>query len=310
MAKKYLGNFLRKLREDHAPPLKQQDVADAISEKSVRKITQGLVAQYETGKVILPDALILKHLAKFFNIGCGKLVFLIALDIVEKYKEDVEFNETEQEQLETWRSVLKHIDPDPGFEDNNFEQEVLRSTRNLSEKLKILDIEALAKWQKHLDPLDEFWVISPIFIDNTNCDILETVLHNISRDHPVKYLYFVNKKDTERGGKFSILRNTLTRLGANLEKPLKHAHVDKLIQPVGIPQEDIGLLQTDIIIANPQSLNPLGYRSIRYDGVPAFGVPISSDELSMIIGQMTDYITNIKEDSNILPITQKRGRNS
>jgi len=296
MRKRYFGGRLRQLREEKAPPLKQKEVADAVS-FSTRKVTQGLIAQYESGKVTLPDASIVVKLADFFEISPGELVFRIALDVIDRYWDDgVVFTTADLERIEILESNLQKIEPIQGL-DGQYEEDVLRSAAGLLEQeVKILDVPALVKWQRGLD-LTEFWVISPNFLDNTNKDVLDAVLFNLGRG--VRYRYFVNENDIEAGGSFDILLTTLVRLGARADKPLSETKVRSLIEAVGIQQWLIGLLQTDIIIAFPRSEEPVGYRSIRYNAIPTFGVPISREELAIVIGQMNAYVKNIEQISKV-----------
>ncbi len=305
---KIFGNYLRELRNKAGKT--QQEVAQQANPDSTKIITQGLLAQYESGNIVLPDASILNVLASNFEVGTGEFVFRIAIDIVDSYNlQGAILSDNEKQKFEIWKeSIFRDGENPPNdilasfSETGSYNKAVLRSTKDFLKLFEVLDIEGLAKWQKDFPDLKEFWVISPSFIDNSNKIIIEAVIDNLNED--VHYFYFVNENDVGKGGKFNILLNTLIRLACNLTTPISEDVVRNLVTPVKIPQNDIGLIQTDIVIANPQSLNAVGYRSIRHNGIPAFGVRIADEELSTIIGQLADYF-DVK-GQNVFHMTSNR----
>lgn len=291
---KRFGEYIRKAREKAG--LKQTQAAEAVSKlMPPKKISQGLVAQYEGGQVILPDATILRSLARIYGIDFSELVFRVALDIVQTYAsaDDGPLASLTLERLNLWEACLNRF-PTVGDVDG-LERDLLASKTSLIATAEILNVKGLADWQRRITPLTDYWVITPKFIDDYEVEIAEAVVHNLNRG--VHYLYFIRKSDAEKGGRFYVLRSTLARLGSNLEKPLKEQTIDKLVRVVEIDEDDLKWINTDIVIANPLSKNPVGFASIRYQEIPQYGFRLGDRDLATIVARMADYARETKGDN-------------
>lgn len=287
----HFGNHLRDLRTTSGKS--QAQLAEDASSGDGRKITQSILAQYESGSVAIPDVNILNQVAKALDVGCGEFIFRVAIDVLENYREaGAKLTQSEEELFATWMAVLTkkastHAD------DENASSAALGSMKTFIRDFEPLDLDDLGKWQKDFRHLKVFWVITPRFVDSANSAIRDAVLCNLGRN--VHYYYFIKEGDAEPGEKFYVFLDTLTFEGQFQSPTISRNQIEKLIHYVNIPRDLAGLMQTDIVIANPRLPDSQGFRSIRSKGAPVYGVRIGEEELARISANYFSYFTNKNE---------------
>jgi transcriptional regulator with XRE-family HTH domain len=302
---KLFGNYLKGLRDSQGKA--QAQLAAEASEKGNKKITQPLLTQLESGSVAQPDPMALNQLAKALDVRVGELVFRIALDLVESYKDSgTDFSKQDDAVLESWKilALRPTNDDGPVLEDRIVSEDeavsVLRSMNEFMRAYELRDIDSLAQWQKDLPDLEVFWVIAPNFVDNSSPNLRDTVLHNIRRG--VHYYYFIREGDADAGGPFYVLLDTLAFLSRQQTPALSRTEIERFVHAVEFPRNVVGLIPSDVVIANPHSPRPVGFRSIRSRGVPVFGVPVGDAELSRLIGNYLSYFRM----ENVFPELEKK----
>jgi transcriptional regulator with XRE-family HTH domain len=294
---KPFGNYLKALRD--ARQESQSQVAAAATKEGSKKITQPLLTQLEKGDGGQPDAQVINQLAKALKVRPGELVFRLALDIIEDYKEKgAELDDQDESILETWRAAAFKEWPqtqETGAADVTamHVDDVAAGMRSMAEFVRendLRDIDSLAQWQKDYPNLEIFWVIAPNFVDSSHPQLRETVLNNVRKK--VHYYYFIKQGDADSGGPFYVLLDTLA-----FESRRDHGHsaltredIEKYVHAVEFfPKDIVGLIPSDVVIANPHSQTPAGFRSIRSGGQAKFGVAIDNEDLSRLIGRYRSY---------------------
>lgn len=276
---KIFHNYLKSLRENKN--LSQSQLADAANGKGDKKVTQSVLVQYEAGNVNLPDPEVLKQIAEVLEVGYGQFALRVAIDQVDTYKSAGDFDAREDTCFNIWQTALElstsQTDGSPG----------LKSWQEFMRDLDLYDLDQLAEWQSNFENLKVFWVIAPGFIDNANPKIRDAVLSNVGKQ--AHYFYFVREGDDEEGGPFYVLKDSLKFLGQQRDEPIPPEYVDDYVHAVTFPKKVAGLLPSDIVVANPQSTDAAGFRSIRRKGVPAFGVPLDEAELSRLCSNYLSY---------------------
>ncbi|MBV9217199.1 MAG: helix-turn-helix transcriptional regulator [Acidobacteria bacterium] len=286
------GTYLRSVRESRNKS--QSEVAVLATAKGTKKITQPFLTQLEKG--LSPDAKTVNQLAKALDVRPGEFLFKLALDLIDEYQQnDVEIDNQDRSILETWEAAaFKDWTPALASDragENVSVDEVAAGMRSMAEFVRendVRDIDSLAQWQKEFPGLEVFWVIAPNFVDSSHPQLRETVLNNIRKG--VHYYYFIKKGDAEKGEAFYQLLNRLAlESRRDNDIALKQEDLEKYIHYVEFPKEIVGLIPSDVVIANPHSDAPVGFRSIRSAGKPKFGVAIDENDLSRIIDRYSSY---------------------
>lgn len=277
---KIFGGYLRQAREEAG--LKQKDVAAKLSKLTHKEISQGVIAQYEGGGIRLPDPKLLKLLARVYKRDYRELMFRAILDIGVKYeKEDTgpasKLTPLRFELLETELTRFPLVGDVEGLEES-----MLRSKIAFLKDAEILDVQGLAEWQTKFENLSEYWVVTPRFVDLDNDNIREAVIFNLRRD--VKYVYFVRATDTDEDGKFLVLKNTLARIAPDIKEKIIH-----LVRSVVIPEAYLKWINTDIVIANPMSKKPIGFSSIRRQGMPLYGIRMTDVDAANLVDRISSF---------------------
>ena len=151
-----------------------------------------------------------------------------------------------------------------------------------------------------MKPLSRMRVVSNA-LNDSGSKILESVIHNMKRD--VQMVYFVQKQDIETGGRFWRLQRTLSNLEAG-----RSDH--DLKPPVAVPvgEDELGWLNTDIIIANPHwQDHAAGFKYIRRGrGGSSYAMRMSSFELGDMIRVLSRYAgQKVTEDAMERVLPQK-----
>lgn len=272
----------------------QKEAADELS-KVGRKVSQGLIAQYETGKIKDPDPAILCLLAKIYKRDYMEMIFHLVRDkygVCESRETDID-----RERWNLWESALKPFGK-TGFVEG-LEVYQLRAKTALVQQ-EILNVEGLAEWEKNYPELEVVWVVASNALNDKGSKILESVIHNMKRE--VQMVYFLQNKDVEAGGRFWQLLRTLSKL--EIDNPRQRS----LKPPVAVPlgEDELSWLNTDIIIANPHwQEHAAGFKYIRRGRAGAsYAMRMSPFELGDMISVLRRYAArkvNPDEMEKVLP---------
>jgi transcriptional regulator with XRE-family HTH domain len=272
------GKYLRDARKAAGIQTQQQAVEEL--EKLGRRVSQALIAQYEAGKVKDPDPTILCLMAKLYKKDYMETVFQLVQDKYGACDENAK-SEVFRERWKLWEAALKPFKSVGRVE--NLEAFQLRAKISLLQQ-EILTVEGLAEWEKNYPDLEVIWIVASNALNDSGSKILESVIHNMKRN--VQMVYFVQKRDIERGGRFWILQRTLNKSDTSL-----YDHTPK--PPVAVPvgEDELGWLNTDIIIANPHwQEHAAGFKYIRRGrGGPSYAMRMSSFELGDMIRVLSRY---------------------
>jgi transcriptional regulator with XRE-family HTH domain len=271
------GEYLKRARLD--AKLTQKEAATRVLVHG-RKASQGLIAQYESGKIADPDPTILNLLARAYNCDYRRLVLHLIRD---KYELADEWSNAGagSELFKLWEAALTPFPEIAGVE--GLEEEQLRAKAALIKEAEILDLEGIAQWQKRIDPLDEYWVVTPKFVDNYNDSIFDALIYNIRRG--VHFYYFVLKSDRAPEGKFALLKKSLQRKVPDLRDLF-----EKQIHGVSIDEKGEKWINADMAIANPRSPQPIGFAGIRRSGLPIYGVRMEQKDVENVVDRLSPYV--------------------
>lgn len=107
------------------------------------------------------------------------------------------------ELAERWRRLKSELDRTPaipsGYRLRLLAEESLavwKSPLNKVER-KLFTVPELARWERHVEPLHEFWVVTPQFLGDNNDEVREIMLYNM-RERDVNYLYFLRSNADAR----------------------------------------------------------------------------------------------------------------
>ncbi len=270
------SEYLKQARLD--AKLTQQQAATKVHDLG-QKASQGLIAQYESGKIADPDPTILKLLARAYNCDYRRLVLHLVRD---KYELDGEWSSpgVNMEVFKLWEAALTPFLKIAGVE--GLEADQLRAKAALIKGAEILDLEGIAEWQKRIDPLHEYWVVTPNFVDNYNESIFNALIYNIRRG--VNFYFFVLKSDKEPEGKFALLKKSLQRRVPDLRD-----NFEKQIYGVSIDEKGPKWINADMAIANPRSPHPIGFAGIRREGMPVYGVRMEPKDVENVVDRLSAY---------------------
>lgn len=276
-----LGAFLRQIRKKTG--LTQNEVAGKLSRRLRRKISQGLVAQLETGRIITPDAGTLTSLAKVYGVDYEEFVFRIALDVIDKYRHESELSEFGKSRLELWEAGLKRFSTVGNVKGLEVDQQ--RAKAVFIEKAEILDLAGCLKWQTSFPHLRELWLVVPDFLDDTDPEIQKATIRHLKDG--VRIHYFVLEGEEEQGGKFWRLQRMLPELDPAITPKMVEEQV------IGFPlnKEQQRWLTTNLIIAHPPPPDEaVGFRILRQEGGQSFAIRMAAMELDKIVRPMTQWV--------------------
>jgi transcriptional regulator with XRE-family HTH domain len=229
----------------------QQDVG---GQHKQRAVSQGLIAQYESGSIGDPDPTILYFLARVYKRDYLELISLL---VREKY--DTGNNWQEGHGCERWAVLratwlqperigeLRDIEGQvisPGV--SGFERDQLLAKAQLIARATVLSVKAMARWEVEAPDVRKFWVIAPEFIADSDPDIREAVARNLLKHPPVEYEYFIHPTNT---GRFLAYKQLLKNHEEILR--VKRLKVDRLIRAYTLDKQALRWLSTDHLVANP-----------------------------------------------------------
>ena len=298
------GDYLRRARQEAG--IRTQHQAAKELERLGRRISQGLIAQYETGKIKTPDPNILCLLAKLYKKDYLELVFHLVKD---KYSVcgDPESVEVTKARWALWEAALqsfKTVGGVPGLEVYQ-----LRAKTSLLQQ-EILNAEGLSIWERNYKDLEVVWIVASNALNDKSSRILDSVIENMKQG--VQMVYFVRGEDIKRGGRFWQLQRTLLARAQAAEMSKEDF---KLPVAVELGEDELGWLNTDLIIANPHwQEHAAGFKYIRRGrGGSSYAVRMSPFELGDIIRLLRTYAANHvpeEEFERVLPYKPNQDRSN
>lgn len=293
---KQFGQYLRSCRVAAGINTQQQAVTEL--QKIGRKVSQALIAQYESGKVRNPDPDILCSLSRLYKKDYLEIVFRL---VKEKYAVCGRDNpELDAERWKLWEASLGAFDRGVG-EVGHLDTYQLQAKTSLM-KQEILSSKGLAIWERNFPDLQLVWIVASDALNDKGSRILESVIHNMQRN--VQMIYFVDNRDIEPGGRFWELERTLLRSSS------APATTVSLRRPIAVPmgEQELGWLNTDLIIANPHWQDEaVGFKYIRRGRrSPSYAIRMSSFELGDMIRVLRRYAARMVPDEmeRVLPEKQ------
>lgn len=251
------------------------------------KASQTLVAQYETGKITLPDPAILRVMAAIYGCSYAEMVILLAFDLLhDKYHlGQNEFrNRLGASYMDFLTSLVQTIEGE--FESEEMKAHQLRASAALFGSTPILDVEGNSEWQKNFPGLEQFWVIVPNFVELTDPNIRQAVVFNLKRG--AKYFYFVAPEDLKPPlGRLWVLKQSLPQLDPEITEKM----VSEQIIEVKLDKHALIWLPVDLVIANPHRAGEAeGFVIIRKRGTPVFSIKMERTDLVRVIDELSRYV--------------------
>lgn len=272
------GTFLKEARIKAG--IKTQREAAVKLTALGRKTSQGLIAQYEAGKIKDPDPSILRLLAEIYGRDYMEVVFHLIRD---KYGPEGRWTDpgVAYERLKLWEATVQ---PASGVDEVEGLDVYQMQAKAVLARETILNVKGLAEWERNIPELEILWVVATDSLNDKSSQILESVVHNMRRG--VQMIYFLRGEDIEEGGRFWELLLKLNQMDLTLggEKPYN--------PPLAVPldKDQLKWLSTDIIIANPHWRDhAAGFRYIRRAQSGAYAIRMRSRELNMTIGHLRRY---------------------
>jgi transcriptional regulator with XRE-family HTH domain len=269
------GTYLREARLKAG--IKTQKEAASRLTALGRKTSQGLLAQYEAGKIKNPDPSVLRFLAEIYGQDYMEVVFHLIRD---KYGPEGGWAEPgiAHERLKLWEASVQPIEPIDGVD--GLEVYQLKAKAALVRET-ILNVKGLAEWERNIPQLEILWIVATDSLNDKGSQILESVVHNMRRG--VQMIYFLREEDIKEGGRFWELQLMLEHMKLRPDdgKPLN--------PPLAVPldRDQLKWLSTDIIIANPHWRDhAAGFRYIRRARVGAYAIRMRNRELNITIGHL------------------------
>ncbi|HKX31221.1 MAG TPA: helix-turn-helix transcriptional regulator [Blastocatellia bacterium] len=291
------GEYLKQSRLN--AKMTQKEAAAQISRLG-HHATQGLIAQYESGRITDPDPAMLLPLATIYNLDYMMVVLQLIRD---KYipKDDLPQSGLIAEQLRLWEAGLKRF-PAVG-EVEGMEERQLRAKALMVSEMEVLDVEGSAEWQKRFPGLHEMWLVAPDFLDAKE-PIRSSVIHNLKRG--VNFVYFVREAEIKKGGKFWLLQRQLASIDDEITAEIVHQQT--LAIPLG--EEELRWIDTDLVIANPLRWGQsVGYTVVRQDGAPKFSVRLATADLEKIVALLMPWISQKPGAERVVPFPDRsKGR--
>ena len=264
----------------------QLQVAKDLESRGL-KVSQTLVAQYEAGKIALPDSHVLEAMADIYNCSYPEISLLVAFDLLrDKYRFGATTFQAESgsSYVDFISALTKKIEDDS--ETAELKTHQLRAAAALFGSTSILDVEGNSEWQKNFPNLEQFWVIVPNFVELTDTKVRKAVVSNLKRG--VKYFYFVAAEDTESPlGRLWVLKQTLPQLDPNITEKM----ISEQIVEVTLDKHALIWLPVDLVIANPHKPSEAaGFVIIRKRGSPVFSIKMERSDLGRVIDELGRYV--------------------
>jgi transcriptional regulator with XRE-family HTH domain len=290
------GDYLRGLRERSSTGTQQQ-IAERITRLGC-PVSQGLIAQYEGGKLSDPDPRILHLLAATYGEDYFRMIDQL---VKEKYDPDGRWS---KEGLTVERRILRdaalrRFDKIGGISNDTTENSdvvrqlerlQLRAKGRLVDEREVLDVEGVLLWLDYLPNLREVWLAIPNFLDPEDPTVRAHVSRNM-RDRGVMYVYFVRPADASQNGR-------LGRLKKKLSAEAGIDNIDNVMKVVPLAEEQlVWLAVTDYVIANPLE-NPKAFQYFRKDEKPDIAIRIEDQSLKQMVDQLYPLLAKLVDEAN------------
>ena len=300
------GKYLSEARS--RAKLTQTEAAEKISNTakgrsgSKKRVSQALLAQYESGKIVVPDSEVVARLADLYKEDIEEFIFRIALDLVHKYsaKQHHNLSELGKQRLNLWQAALRRYKSIGHV--CKLEERQIEAKAALVEGHQLLGINGLAEWERNYKGLEVLWIVAPNFLDDKDHRIREAVIQNIKKG--VRYVYFIPEEETHTGRRFWALHREICAALPDMGGE----EIEKQMISVKLEREEAGWITTNFIIANPH-LNDqaVGFMNVRRKGVPTFAIRMPDIELGKMIGHLTRVATlKDKDIDSVLPHPKPR----
>ncbi len=291
MALTEFGRFLQKARVESGTG-SQEKVSKKVSKKLRRKVSQSMIAQYETGKVADPDPAIIEALAGIYGRDYLEFVFQL---VREKYDLDRKDGRSEEFQ---WRVLLLRavLDKHESVgEVEGLEPLQLKGKTHLLNRVEILDMGGIAQWLDNFPELEEVWVVSPkYFFDNllTHDVICQKLVEG------VKVCFFVDDENIEKGKDYrSYLNFQLEHTLGLKNKKARNKIIDSHVLDVCLNVGDLRWLNMDFIVANPKPpFDGIGFGILRIDRFPSFAFRLDETEVNRLLLALSVELYKVNEE--------------
>ncbi|MCI0586290.1 MAG: helix-turn-helix domain-containing protein [Planctomycetes bacterium] len=267
------GSYLKECRE-RAGFRSQRAAVRALESRKV-KISDGLLAHYESGRVVSPTLDLLAALATLYGADFFELTLRLARAKYELVAGSVAPGDGER-----WNLVEAALTPPARIGTAaDLDAHQVRGRAAFLREVQVLDVEGLADWQRTIVGLETFWVIAPYFLEDENDRLLHAVAENLKRG--VRYTYFTH-------------RDRRTRFGALLEKLQAHVgsrpRVEKVARAVWIPPGALTWLHADYDVANPTvRSSSVGFQSLRHEGKTRYAFRLPDPDLLDLVDKVTAW---------------------
>jgi transcriptional regulator with XRE-family HTH domain len=264
----------------------QLQVAKELENRGL-KVSQTLVAQYEKGKIALPDQQILRTMAAIYGCSYTEIIILVAFDLLrEKYQFGRADYKAEPgaSYVDFISALVKKVNDESESAEMKMHQ--LRASAALFDSTSILDVEGNSEWQKNFPNLEQFWVVVPNFVELTDANVRKAVINNLKRG--VKYFYFVAAEDLEPPlGRLWVLKNSLPQIDSELTEETINEQIIEVI----LDKHALIWLPVDLVIANPhKSSEAEGFVITRKQGSPVFSIKMEPSDLARVTDELSRYI--------------------
>ncbi|HET6201559.1 MAG TPA: helix-turn-helix domain-containing protein [Planctomycetota bacterium] len=271
------GAYLRSCRE--AAGFRSQRAAIGALEPRRERLSQGLLAHYETGRVRNPDPRILARLAALYGVDFLEMILRLARARWASAQVGEESNGTTRWRLvESATTPLSAIGTAAGLEGDQF-----RARADLLREVQILDVEGIANWQRSVEGLESFWVIAPYFLDDEDDRLLGAVVENLKRG--VRYTYFIYRDAETRFRALQDKLHALVGKGGRLREP---------VTAVWLPPGALTWLHADYVVANPtQRARAVGFQNLRHYGKTRFAFRLPDPDLLELVDKVNTWMASV-----------------
>ena len=264
------GDYLRRLRV--ARKLSQSEVAIALKEALAvvgkprgSAPTQGLIAQYEGGRIADPSPEILSALASVLGAAYIEMVAVLAK---ERYGLASGWPDDRDE--DRWALMLSSLrQPEavgraegpfgasmPGV--TGFHREQLAAKAEIVARSVLLDVGSLARWEQLAPGIREFWIVAADFLADRDPRVRSAVVANLLKRPPISYEYFISPSNEGRFRHYlATLQKEIDATGGR-RKP----KAERLVRGYLLEPQALQWISTDYLAASgdgPESCVVFGY---------------------------------------------------
>ncbi len=298
LASASFGEFLKSLRTK-SETFSQRKTAEELSKLGYR-VSQALVAQYETGRIHDPDITVLYGMSKLYNYSFDRILLRLA-----KSKRDSVLDPTEPVQA-LWNVIDCAADPPTSDIDKMPAAEVFQYEAKADFlRLPALSVQGILHWSQSFNDLKTVLVIVPNFVDDQN-DVVFNNTVDIIKKRKAKYIYFVSERDILDGGRFMILKHKLiAALGTDIYK--------EYVEAVTLSKAELTWLRSDHVVyldSKNDIASAAGFQFIRSEGRPFIGVYMEKSELHKLLEGLQSWgaATQKRSLTKVLPFKTNQAK--